>query len=69
MSIRVRKFIGMIVLFVLVVVWSLLAMAVAQLPILAGNFVAQVIFYVVAGIGWILPAMPLVRWMSRPSRA
>jgi len=23
------------------------------------------IYYVVAGIGWVLPAMPLVKWMSR----
>jgi hypothetical protein len=21
---------------------------------------------VVAGLGWVLPAMPLIRWMSRP---
>jgi hypothetical protein len=25
-----------------------------------------VLYYVIAGIGWVLPAMPLVRWMSRP---
>jgi hypothetical protein len=23
------------------------------------------VFYVVAGLGWVLPAMPLVKWMSR----
>jgi len=26
----------------------------------------QAIFYVVAGMGWVLPAMPIVSWMSRP---
>jgi hypothetical protein len=26
----------------------------------------QAIFYVVAGIGWVLPAMPIISWMSRP---
>jgi hypothetical protein len=25
-----------------------------------------VIYYVAVGLGWVLPAMPLVRWMSRP---
>jgi hypothetical protein len=24
------------------------------------------IFYAVAGLGWVLPAMPLISWMSRP---
>jgi len=25
-----------------------------------------VIYYAVTGLGWVLPAMPLIRWMSRP---
>jgi hypothetical protein len=24
------------------------------------------VYYVVAGIGWVLPAMPLISWMLRP---
>jgi hypothetical protein len=43
-------------------------MAVAQLPWLASSGLLQAIFYVVAGIGWVLPAMPVVSWMSRPDR-
>lgn len=66
LPIRLRKLIGAFALFALVIVWSLLAMAVAQLPALAAYFPLQVAFYVVAGIGWILPAMPLIRWMSGP---
>ncbi len=66
MKIRTRKFIGTIGLLVLVVVWSLLGMAIAQTPLLAASRLAQGIFYVVAGLGWILPAMPLIAWMARP---
>ena len=51
----------------LVIVWSLLAMAIAQFPSIFGNPVACELYYVVAGIGWVLPAMPLVRWMSKAS--
>jgi hypothetical protein len=43
-------------------------MAVAQMPWLAGSGLLQAIFYVVAGMGWVLPAMPIVSWMSRPDR-
>jgi len=66
MPIRLRKFIGSIVLIVLVVCWSLLAMALAQLPVVKANKFVEVVYYVAAGLGWVLPAMPLIRWMSRP---
>jgi hypothetical protein len=66
MTIRTRKFFGTIFLLVLVVVWSLLGMTVAQTPWLAASGWLQAIFYVVAGIGWVLPAMPIISWMARP---
>jgi uncharacterized protein DUF2842 len=69
MNIRTRKLLGTIFLLVLVVVWSLLGMTIAQTPWLANSGVLQAIFYVVAGLGWVLPAMPIVAWMSRPDRA
>ena len=69
MTIRTRKFFGTIALLVLVVVWSLLGMTIAQTPWLASSGLLQAIFYVVAGLGWVLPAMPIVSWMSRPDRA
>ncbi len=65
MPVRLRKFIGAIALFALVAVWALLAMALAQLPSIRENTVAATLYYIVAGIGWVIPAMPLVRWMSR----
>ena len=66
MTIRTRKFFGTIALLVLVVVWSLMGMAAAQMPWIANSGLAQAVFYVVAGIGWVLPAMPIVSWMARP---
>ncbi len=66
MTIRTRKFFGTIALLVLVVVWSLMGMTVAQTPWLANSGLLQAIFYVVAGIGWVLPAMPIISWMARP---
>ena len=66
MTIRTRKFLGTIALLVLVVVWSLMGMTLAQTPWLAGSGLLQAIFYVVAGLGWVLPAMPIISWMARP---
>jgi uncharacterized protein DUF2842 len=65
--IRLRKLIGGIVLIVLVVTWALIAMALAQSPVVKANGLIEVIYYVVAGLGWVLPAMPLIKWMSKPN--
>jgi hypothetical protein len=65
MPIRLRKFIGAIALFALVIVWALVAMALAQAPTIRDNAVLSVAYYVIAGLGWVLPAMPIVAWMSR----
>ena len=66
MRLRSRKFIGAIALFVLVIVWALVAMALAQSPAIRDNSVISVVYYIIAGLGWVIPAMPLVRWMSGP---
>lgn len=66
MKIRTRKLLGTVALLVLAAVWSLMGMAVAQMPWLANSGLLQAVFYVVAGMGWVFPAMPIVSWMSRP---
>jgi hypothetical protein len=66
MPLRLRKFIGAILLFVLVTIWALAAMALAQAPAIHDSTLASIAYYVIVGIGWVLPAMPLVHWMSRP---
>lgn len=65
MPIRLRKLVGTVALFALVIVWALIAMALAQTPLLAENRAIAGIYYAVAGLGWVLPAMPLIRWMLR----
>jgi hypothetical protein len=65
MAIRIRKLIGAFALFALVIAWALLAMAVAQFPPIFDDGLIAGLYYVVAGLGWVLPAMPLIRWMSK----
>jgi len=66
MTIRTRKFLGAIMLVLLATVWSLLGMVLAQMPVIANSGWLQAVYYVVVGIGWVLPAMPIVSWMLRP---
>ena len=69
MRIRTRKLIGAIGLLMLVTVWALLMMAFAQFALRAQSGLVAALFYLIAGLGWVLPAMPLVAWMQRPDKA
>ncbi len=68
MSIRARKFVGAILLLLLVSAWALIGMAVAQFPPIFDNAWLAGVYYIVVGLGWVLPAMPLIRWMVRAER-
>jgi len=54
---------GIALILLLIAIWGLivatLAPWVAQLP-----FVVEMLFYAVAGIGWIFPVRPLLVWME-----
>jgi len=47
-------------------VWSLVAMTLAQSVLTDISGLVATIYYIVAGLGWVLPAMLLIRWMARP---
>ncbi len=66
MTIRTRKLIGAIILFVLLACWVMLGLALAPVAFGTNSDLAGAVFYVVAGLGWLVVAMPLVKWMSRP---
>ncbi len=66
MSVRTRKLIGTVMLAVLVVVYALVVMAIAAGRISTAGTIIQVLFFAVAGLLWVLPAMAIIRWMQRP---
>jgi predicted membrane channel-forming protein YqfA (hemolysin III family) len=66
---RIRKLVGTLAIFVFVIFYALVAMALAESRIVDAPKLIQTIFYVVLGLAWILPVMPLIRWMERPDEA
>ena len=64
---RSRKLIGTCAMLTFVSLYASIVMLVAQTDgIRHANGVLQGLFFLVAGLGWILPLMPLIRWMERP---
>jgi Protein of unknown function (DUF2842) len=61
-----RKFLGSVLMLAFVLVYALIAMVLAQAPAIrhaAG--VIQFLYYAILGLAWILPLMPLIKWMER----
>jgi hypothetical protein len=67
MSVRVRKLVGAVALLVLVTVYALAAMMVAAvMQMHTTSKLAELAFYVLAGLLWTLPAGWIIWWMQRP---
>ncbi|WP_018390999.1 DUF2842 domain-containing protein [Ancylobacter sp. FA202] len=68
LSARSRKFVGTVLMVMLVLGWALAAMALAQGRVTTLPAFWQFLAYVVLGAGWIVPAAVLIRWMQRHDR-
>ena len=49
-----------------VLVYAPLAMALAEGRICEAPGLVQALAYMILGLAWILPLLPLIRWMERP---
>ena len=58
-----RKPAGIFAILALITIWAVL---VASLAGMVGGWpvLLQALFYLVAGVAWILPLKPLLRWME-----
>jgi hypothetical protein len=66
MQARTRKLIGTIVLLVFLVVYAGAVAAISAGRITLAPPWAQLAFFVVAGLLWVIPAGLLIGWMQRP---
>lgn len=70
MTKRNRKLIGAFTVIAYVVIYALLAMALAQSrPVQEASKLVQGVVYAVLGLLWIVPLMPLIAWMEKPDEA
>jgi len=66
MQVRTRKLIGTVVLLVFLAAYALAVAGISAGRITIASPLAQLAFFVVAGLAWVLPAGLLIRWMQRP---
>jgi hypothetical protein len=64
---RTRKLIGACLTMGFVIVYALVAMALAQARALQqASPLVQGLCYAFLGMAWILPLLPLIKWMEKP---
>lgn len=69
MNRRTKKLIGAAAMLVFVIIYALVAMALAQSrPLQEASKLVQGICYALLGLGWIIPMFPLIKWMERDGK-
>jgi hypothetical protein len=63
---RTRKLVGAILLLIVIAIYSLVAMAAEIiLQVNEANKTVELIYYVTAGLLWVLPAGWIIKWMQK----
>ncbi|MDC9701130.1 MAG: DUF2842 domain-containing protein [Alphaproteobacteria bacterium] len=66
MTVRIRKFFGMLLLLSLIIIYAIGITSLAT-DVLGGMpKLIQPAFYLLAGLAWVIPAIILLRWMQTP---
>ncbi|MCB1494939.1 MAG: DUF2842 domain-containing protein [Bauldia sp.] len=63
---RTRKLIGTVTLMLFVPFYALVAMSVASARLADASVLGQTVFFVIAGLIWLVPAGAIIWWMERP---
>lgn len=69
MTQRTRKLVGTVVILVFVMIYGPVAMALAESRIMELPALVQAVAYMLLGLAWVLPVMPVIKWMQRPDAA
>ena len=68
MPVRLRKFIGTILIVVLVLAYAVLANTIAVATLGNAPWWGQLLYFFLTGLLWVLPAMVIIKWMAGPKQ-
>ncbi len=71
----VRSLIGTVFMVFFVILYAMIVMLFSPLILKAASdalhpivyHIVQVVYYFIAGVGWALPILPLIKWMNKPN--
>lgn len=63
---RQRKAVGIVLTLLTLVAWAALGMWIYELWLVGAHNLVHLAFFVFFGLGWVFPAMVVIRWMLKP---
>ena len=66
--VRLRKFIGTILIVVLVLAYAVLANTIAVATLGDAPWWGHLLYFALSGLLWVLPAMVIIKWMAGPKQ-
>ena len=68
MPVRLKKLIGSVLIIVIAMVYALIATTVAAARLADASGWVHLIYFLLTGLFWVVPAMFIISWMTRPSK-
>ena len=67
MNVRLKKLIGSVLIVAIAIIYALVATTVAAAKLADASGWVHLVYFLVTGVLWVVPAMFLINWMMRPS--
>lgn len=69
MPVRLKKLIGTVIIVILALVYALAAVAVAAHRLAESPWYIHLVYFLVTGVLWVVPAMFVIGWMERAPKS
>lgn len=63
---KLRSFVGTILIILIVSIYALLATTVATATLATAPWWAHLLYFLLTGLLWVVPAMLVIKWMAGP---
>lgn len=68
LPVRLRKFIGMLLLLIVLFFYAMIVMTIAVSEWMPSNGFIEFMFYLITGLAWTFPAGIIIWWMQKPKK-
>lgn len=68
MHVRIKKLIGSILIVALALLYALVATTIASAKLADASGWIHLIYFLLTGVFWVIPAMFIINWMMRPPK-
>jgi len=69
MPVRLKKLIGSLLIIAIAMIYALVATTIATAKLADASGWVHLVYFLVTGLFWVVPAMFIITWMTRPPKS